>query len=382
MQSRFKISDLVQVRSKEEILATLDGNGCLNGMPFMPEMLQFCGQQFRVYKSAHKTCDYSGPEIRSRWVDQTVHLETRCDGSAHDGCQAGCLLYWKDEWLKPVEDSSKLHQILPIGGPTGDSGKPRTGCSEEDLWAHTKVSDPQAGSPTYFCQTTQIPQATRDLNWWDLRQYFMDYRSGNVRFGQIFRGALYSAYYSLSEAGIGVGRPMRWLYNKMRYLWRGSIWPRTPGIIPHGLPTPAEPLNLQPGELVRVKSHAEILRTVTTSNMNRGMSWDAELVPYCGGTYRVLKRVTKIIHERTCKMQEMKTPCIILDSVVCQARYSFRRMHCPKGMYPYWREIWLERVEPAPPIQASEEEHNSAVVEPIVNGTEQIVRISAQGESC
>jgi hypothetical protein len=116
--------------------------------------------------------------------------------------------------------------------------------------------------------------------------------------------------------------------------------------------------------------------------MNRGMSWDAELVPYCGGTYRVLKRVTKIIHERTCKMQEMKTPCIILDSVVCQARYSFRRMHCPKGMYPYWREIWLERVEPAPPIQASEEEHNSAVVEPIVNGTEQIVRISAQGESC
>src|SRR5690349_2363823 len=192
MQSRFKISDLVQVRSKEEILATLDGNGCLNGMPFMPEMLQFCGQQFRVYKSAHKTCDYSGPEIRSRWVDQTVHLETRCDGSAHDGCQAGCLLYWKDEWLKPVDESSKLYQILPIGGPTGDSGKPRTGCSEEDLWAHTKVSDPHAGSPTYFCQTTEIPQATRDLNWWDLRQYLMDYRTGNVKLGRIFHGALYS----------------------------------------------------------------------------------------------------------------------------------------------------------------------------------------------
>jgi hypothetical protein len=26
---------------------------------------------------------------------RTVHLEqTRCDGSGHDGCQAGCLLFW------------------------------------------------------------------------------------------------------------------------------------------------------------------------------------------------------------------------------------------------------------------------------------------------
>jgi len=68
------------------------------------------------------------------------------------------------------------------------------------------------------------------------------------------------------------------------------------------------------------------------------------LVPYCGGTYRILKRVTKIIDERTGKMVEMKSPCIVLDSVVCQARYSQCRMLCPKEMYPYWREIWLERV--------------------------------------
>jgi hypothetical protein len=74
------------------------------------------------------------------------------------------------------------------------------------------------------------------------------------------------------------------------------------------------------------------------------MYWDAELVPYCGGTYRVLKRVSKLIIEQTGKMQEMKNPCIILDNVVCQARYTTCRMLCPKSMYPYWREIWLERV--------------------------------------
>jgi hypothetical protein len=76
------------------------------------------------------------------------------------------------------------------------------------------------------------------------------------------------------------------------------------------------------------------------------MSWDAELLPYCGGTYKVLRHVTRQIAERSAKMIEMKSACIVLDSVVCQARYSSCRMFCPKAMYPYWREVWLERVGP------------------------------------
>ena len=331
----------MQVRSKEEILATLDPNGCLNEMPFMPEMLRFCGTKFRVLKRAHKTCDYSGAKPRSRWVDRTVHLDTRCDGSAHDGCQAGCLLYWKEAWLKPAADPAEKN-----GGPHVHKAGivAAAGCKESDLWNRTKVADPQGGLPTYICQTTQIPLATRKLEWWDLRQYFEDFWSGNVGLGRIFSGLVYSLYYRLSEAGIGLGRPMRWVYNRLRFLWGGSIWPRKPGLIPRGKPTPTITLNLQPGELVRIKSHEEILKTVSTDNLNRGMHWDAELVPYCGKAYRVRDRVTRIIHERTGKMQEMKSPCIILDSVVCQARYSACRMFCPKAMYPYWREIWLEKV--------------------------------------
>lgn len=137
---------------------------------------------------------------------------------------------------------------------------------------------------------------------------------------------------------------MRWFYDKVRWLWAGSPFPRHTGTIPEGRPTPTGTLNLQPGEMVRVKSHEEILQTLNAGSKNRGMWWDAELVPYCGGTYKVLKRVTKIINEQTGKMQEMKNPCIILDSVVCQARYSGCRMFCPRSIYPYWREIWLERV--------------------------------------
>ena len=55
--SRFRTGNLVEVRSKEEILATLDQHGCVDGILFMPEMLQFCGQRLRVGAVAHKTCE-------------------------------------------------------------------------------------------------------------------------------------------------------------------------------------------------------------------------------------------------------------------------------------------------------------------------------------
>src|SRR4051794_621779 len=108
---RLKVGDWVEVRPKEEILATLDANGELEGMPFMPEMLAHCGQRFQVYKSAHKTCDTVFP-VRGRRVHAAVHLSTRCSGDAHGGCQAACLLFWKNAWLKRVDAAA------PSGGPT------------------------------------------------------------------------------------------------------------------------------------------------------------------------------------------------------------------------------------------------------------------------
>ena len=346
MRKKLKVGDWVEVRSKEEILSSLDSNGCLEGMPFMPEMLKYCGKKFQVYKRAHKTCDYSTPAPnRTRRMERTVHLETRCDGEAHSGCQAQCLLYWKEAWLKPVGQNSKHLDLGSELRPEGDVNQvPTSGCTEALLAAKTQVSNSD-GDPTYMCQTTQIPHATTYLAWWDMRQYSEDYWSGNVGIGRLFSGLTYSMYYHLSQAGIGVGPAMRWFYDKFHWIWCGTLFPRKPGLVPEGSPTPTVTLNLQPGELVRVKPHEEILKSVDACNKNRGMYWDAELVPYCGKAYRVLRRVTNIIDEKTGKMVTMKNPCIVLDTVVCQARYSPCRMLCPKSMYPYWREIWLERVE-------------------------------------
>jgi hypothetical protein len=343
---RLRVGEWVEVRSREEILSTLDGDGQLDGMPFMPEMFSLCGKTFQVYKRSHKTCDTVFP-VRGRRVDRAVHLETRCDGQAHGGCQAGCLIFWKEAWLRPINRDSPDGPHVRVQAKSGGvTVAPAARVKESDVWAGAQIPDGNGAAPVYVCQATRLPYATTQLAWWDVRQYVEDYWSGNVGLGRILTGLVYSTYYNLSQAGIGLGRPMRWLYDKLYPLWRGTPFPRKGGAIPEGRPTPTESLNLQPGELVRVKQHDEILRTLTTGNMNRGLYWDAEMVPYCGGIYRVLKRVTRIIDERTGRMQEMKNPCIILDSVVCQARYSTCRMFCPRSIYPYWREIWLKRIPP------------------------------------
>ena len=258
------------------------------------------------------------------------------------------MIFWKQAWLKPISRSSSEQAVALRETPAGKENPPASasGCTESNVFAQARLLDSSDGEPRFVCQATQLPYATTRLDWWDIRQYVEDYASGNISLWRIISGTVYFLYHTVSQAGIGLGRPMRWFYDKLYPLWRGSPFPRRTGSIPEGQPTPVKTLDLQSGELVRIKSYAEILKTLDTSSRNRGLYWDAEEVPYCGGTYRVLKRVTKIIDEKTGKMQEMRTPCVTLDSVVCEGRYSECRLFCPRSIYPYWREIWLERVGP------------------------------------
>jgi len=58
------------------------------------------GRRFEVWKHADKTCDEAtGGGIRK--LENAVHLkELRCSGDAHGGCDAACLLFWREEWAE------------------------------------------------------------------------------------------------------------------------------------------------------------------------------------------------------------------------------------------------------------------------------------------
>ncbi len=98
--------DLVELKTPAEIIQTLDADGAVDALPFMPEMLEYFGTRFRVAACALTTCCHavgSPPAHRFR-VDDVVILEgVRCSGSAHDGCQKACMIFWRKAWLRKVE---------------------------------------------------------------------------------------------------------------------------------------------------------------------------------------------------------------------------------------------------------------------------------------
>lgn len=324
----------VVVRSKEEILSTLDGNGRMDGMPFQPEMFAYCGRRMRVFKSAHKTCDSTPHRTGGRRVYDTVHLEgARCDGGLHDGCQADCVFFWKEAWLKRADSKH-----APTLNPTG------AGCGEADVLKtrHPPGSDP--ADPVWVCQTTAIYEASELLHWCDVRQYIRDVTSGNHSAWHMFKLLLRAGYRKLVGLGIGY-RALVAAYDAFQKLRGGKPFPTITGTIPEGTPTPAESLNLQPGEWVQVKSKQEIAATLTPAGFNRGMRYDLEMLKYSGERYRVQMRVDKLINEKTGKMVPMKTASIQLENVYCRAECTDKRLGCPRASNTYWREIWLKRID-------------------------------------
>ena len=115
-------------------------------------------------------------------------------------------------------------------------------------------------------------------------------------------------------------------------------------IFPLGGPTPSVNLGLKVGELVRVKSRDGILATVDELLFNRGMGFHPEMMPYCGKTFRVKQRLSKLMNEKTGQLVELKNSCLVLEGADCHGRYA-PPLSCPRECFPYWREIWLERLD-------------------------------------
>ena len=169
----------------------------------------------------------------------------------------------------------------------------------------------------FSCQSTKLLKATSPLPIWNIQQYLWDMSSGTFEPQERMRMLLLS------------------LNLKVQQLLGGGKYATF-----HGR-TPTVALNLQPGELVEVKTKEEILTTLDSRGRNRGLEFTPEMLKYCGGRYCVLKRLDKMINERTGKMRQIANT-VILDGVTCDGK---AHGGCQRTCYCLWREIWLKRVE-------------------------------------
>jgi hypothetical protein len=321
-----RVGDVVQVRSQAEILATLDDNGELESLPFMPEMVKHSGRLLTVQKIANKTCDTINRTGILR-MENAVHLSgVRCDGAGHGGCQAACLIYWKTAWLRKVDGAVAE---APDAAPPGASEEPRL---LPLLTVASRRPPAEDGTEQFRCQTTELLRAApKQLPLKEVTQFVEDVRTGNAG----VRAVVKSILVGLFNRAQGLSKkvlPARLLFND------GRQWGNLRGTADQ---TPSVHIGLLPGDLVRIRSKREVAATLNADLLNRGMGFDAEMARFCGRTARVERRVEQILDERTGRMIKMRNPCIVLENVVCEGAFN---VNCPRAITPYWREVWLEKV--------------------------------------
>lgn len=296
--------DLVEVRSPREIFATLDGDGAIDHLPFMPEMLEYCGQRFQVASRALTVCfSGAGSPLGFRGDDVVTLDGLRCSGIAHDGCQKACTIFWREAWLRKIDADA----VRPTDAPP-DHG---------ELLARLKTS---AGPETFYCQASELAKAADPLSRWGrMHRCLGGLRAGNLTARQM--------------AG-AIGTWFRWKLYKLIF-----------GVYARGnkKTTPVESLNLQPGEWVEVKSMADIIETLNEHGQNRNLYFSPDMRLLCGRRYRVKGRIDKLIVDGTGKQRQLRNT-VCLEGSTCGCAYlGFGMAGCSRCEVSYWREIWLRR---------------------------------------
>ena len=304
--SKLRAGDLVEVRTPAEILKTLDDAGTLDLLPFMPEMIEHCGHRFRVAKRVVKICTSgtkAGSTLRGFRTDDVVLLEgLRCSGAAHDGCQKLCTIFWREAWLRRVDEGN----VLPTSVQPADT---------EQLHARLKTRN---GSNLYFCQASELSRATKALSKRErYTLWFTEIRCGNCTPLEMIR-----------RMGI-------FLFWKIRRMLLG---PYARG---KSKATPAASLNLQAGEWVQVKAMDSIAETLDQTASNRGLWFSPNMRLLCGQKRRVQRRIDKLIVDGTGEMRNLRNTVFLEGSHCGCAHIAFGG--CSRCEFVYWREIWLQR---------------------------------------
>lgn len=313
--------DIVQVKSRQQIMETLDASGACEGLPFMQEMESFCGKTFRVHRRIDKINDMRNKTGLRRMRNAVTLTEVRCTGAAHGGCQAECQILWKDGWLAKVP-----RERAAVAVDTNET--PLDGLND--------ARQPRDRGTAYICQMTRLWEASEPMSRFDVRQDLRPLLEGNIALGAYLIAILTR------------------IFNIAQRMRGGVAYPYLPPSPTAGT-TPTSDRHFRPGDVVLVRTKEQIANTLVNGR-NKGLWFDPEMIRFCRQPVVVRKRVERLIHEGTGMMVHMKTPCLMLSNVL--ATGEFLRL-CPQHEYIFWREIWLTPADENMNISAASKERSS-----------------------
>jgi hypothetical protein len=299
-----RVGTKVTVKSADEILATLDSNGRFEGLPWMPQMVDLCGKSATIVRWVTSSCVPTEDGVVYGGVTDAVLLDVgHCDGGSFGGCQMGCPLIWKTAWLRnQVAADLRDHESHDAADAAETLGK-LAGENAIDLDGRAK------------CQATQLVQITIPHRGSVVGQYSTEMKLNGLSMSTIATSFCSGVLGRLSGASAGISGDLK--------------------------RTPVVDLQLQPGDLVKVKSKQEIIKTLNAAGKNRGLWFDPIMLRYCGQELTVTKRVTTLVDESTGQIRQLKVPSVVLDDLRCDSN---QRRFCSRLLQLFWREAWLERV--------------------------------------
>ena len=289
-----RVGELVEVRSEEEILATLDDNGELDALPFMPEMLQYCGRQFTVYKVAHKLCDTMS---RSGHAEDARRRAPRRRALRRAGARRlpDRLPHLLEGGLAPEAGADRRRESA-----RGHAGLGAARLTAADLYSRSRKPGVPNGEELFSCQATELLRAAPEL---------LPFRE----LGQ------YVARRPLGQCGHRRG-PARLPRRAVQPLPA----PQQPGPAPAAVVPRGPAVGVHQGNVDEDADGAaptcsrasscgssrrrEIMATLSKDLRNRGLGFEEEMARHCGREARVLRRVDRCIEEGTGRLLRDEEP--------------------------------------------------------------------------
>jgi len=94
--------DLVCVRSRHEIEATLNRWNQLKGCAFVEEMWPYCGTNQRVLRPVERFLD-ERDYLMKKCKGLVILDGVMCQGTKDFGpCDRSCFYFWREEWLEKI----------------------------------------------------------------------------------------------------------------------------------------------------------------------------------------------------------------------------------------------------------------------------------------